>query len=73
MPTSFGGREREIPLAKLAFTSARKGSAIVSALRRMPLGAGAGAGSGPVSAIAVVLEILCQRTEMIVGKILIEI
>lgn len=55
MPTSFGAREREILLTKLAFTSARKGSAMVSALRRMPLGAGAGAGSGPVSAIAVVL------------------
>jgi hypothetical protein len=53
MPTSFGGREREVQLAKLAFTSAMKGSATVSALRRMPLGAGVGAGSGPVSAIAV--------------------
>jgi hypothetical protein len=41
-------------LAKVAFSSARNGSAIVSALTRMPLGAGAGVGSGPVSAIAIV-------------------
>jgi hypothetical protein len=45
---------REVLSAKLAFNSARKGSAMVSALRRMPLGEGAGAGSVSVSAIAVV-------------------
>src|SRR6266702_7355633 len=70
IPTSFGGpcgrpvvededeEDGDRTAARFAFTSARKGSAMVSALRRTPLGAGARAGSARVSAIIVVVVIV---------------
>jgi hypothetical protein len=58
MPMSLGARKRE-RVARLAFTSARKGSAMVSALRRIPLGAGAGAGS--VSSIVISSGMICAQ------------